>query len=1128
MKFILRTNQVKSWMRLRRLVGFWILMPTVALGQAVVHSSLTGKVLDPAERPVGGATVTLTEANTNARQQTQTDDRGLFFFGRLDRGIYRLEVEKAGFRRVLREGLEIAAGEAAVADVRLELGEVTSSVTVTAESSVVQAQTSAISILVDNRRVNQLPLNGKNFLKLLILSPGVGAPTSTLSIANLPVNGARASANTYSLDGVSFNDERFDSGIAVGGGPAGFSDSAPNLISTEAIQEFRLVSSNADATYGRGSGGQIAIISRSGTNQYHGAAYEYLRNSALDARDFFNYGPFRHPDGRAKTPPLRQHLFGGRFGGPIEKDRHFFFGNYEAFLQRRELTFTPVVPNATLLRLIPGDLGRFYRTYFIERQIVPASGNPSGPFRPLTATDRQAAINAGFPVMLFDGDLGNDEVGTALLSASARNDVRHHSFLLRTDHRLTPALSLSARYTFARPRQLNSQGFDVVEANQRVQSLLLQGVYTISPTQMVEVRGAIFRSRTGDGLQDLKIDPRLAALGLPPNGVSITVSGTTFPSIFLQPVGSRVFQTVPQGSAMHFWTGRSLLLRTGVEFRDVSARFRRGFQETPTYDFRGFIGRSGLLGSSPAQPEAIADSVFGTVLGTNGGPTTSLRGWRSLQQDYFSQLDWRLHSRLTLNLGLRYSFFGVQREDINAASNLFAIDSSGRVQPDLPPFTYGRTANRVLPLSGDLQLYTPDRNNLQPRIGTALDLTGDGKTILRAAYGVYVDRIFQGHFALNVGNIPYATASFILFAPFRLGPTFPVNPSTPSFWAVDPTLRNPQTQRWNAALERALDADTAVTLAWVSARARGLLRALEPNGSGTVPQALRPDPRFSDQRLVTNYSSADYDSLQISARRRFSRGLSLTFAYTFAESKDNLWQDALLATPRAPSLLNLAADPARPGVHANAQFVDRPVRADWGFSDFDIRHYLVGSWLWELPFGRGRRFLSRSSRPVSAIASGWMLSGLLVRRGGEPVDLRVGRDINGDGDATRDRPALLQGSLGDLYAAGKYGKTQWLIPLAEAGARLGNPSDPANPFATVARNALRSPAATNLDLSLFRRFSLAESLELGVEANVFNIFNHANLAAPISTLSDARFGVITATRRGYNPRQIQFGVRLQF
>jgi len=409
--------------------------------------------------------------------------------------------------------------------------------------------------------------------------------------------------------------------------------------------------------------------------------------------------------------------------------------------------------------------------------------------------------------------------------------------------------------------------------------------------------------------------------------VSITVSGTNlFTAITLQRVGSRNYQTSPQFFFLHSLSRGGLTLRSGMELRDVSARFQRGFQETPFYDYRGFIGATGLLGASPTQAQAVADSVFGTQLGTNGGPATSLRGWRSLQQDYFVQADWRARRDLTLNLGLRYAYFGVYREDINAASNLYAVDAGGNVVKDVSPFAFGRTQNRMIAVSDDLPFYQPDRDNFQPRIGAAWDIGGRGRTVIRAAYGLFTDRIFQGQFALNVGNVPYAASSSVFARPFLLGPSFPVNPSTPSIWAVDPTIRNPRTHRANITVEQAIGRETSVSLSYVGSYTNDLIRALEPNGSGTVTQALRPDPRFSDQRFVTNDARARYDSLQIFARRRFTMGLSFTAAYTLAKSEDDVSADALL-TARNPSLVNLGASAAAGFQGGGAQWTRRPRNA---------------------------------------------------------------------------------------------------------------------------------------------------------------------------------------------------------
>lgn len=1102
-----------------------------ASAQTSIYSSLSGRVTDPSGDSVAGARVQLENVETSAKQHVVTHQDGWYTFPRIARGRYQLAVEKEGFRRAVLEGIVVTINEAVIVHVTLDIGAVSETVTVYADVDLAQSERTDLSMLIDERRVRELPLNGKSFLKLIQLSPGVGAPLGQFTANNLSINGARPSANTYAVDGVGFNDERFDSGVSGAGGAASFTESAPAQISTEAIQEFRIITTNADATFGRGSGGQINIVTKSGTNSLHGSAYEYLRNDAFDARDFFNNGPFFDSRGRSKTPPLRQHLYGGSLGGPLKRDRHFFFGNYEGFYQRRQLTATRIVPNATLLRLVPGDMGRFLRAFFIERDIVPATGVRAGQFKAMSPTDRAAAVSAGFPPLLFDGDLTNDEAGSVLFSIGAKNDITSQGFLVHTDHYLSERLHASVRYAFAAPRQINTAGFDPIESVNRTQSAMLQVIYSASAAQVVELRAGVLRSRSGDGLTGGVIDPRLAALRLPPNGVSITVSGTDlFPAVTLQPVGSRNFQTIPQFIFLHSLSNGGLTLRSGFELRDVSVRFRRGFQETPIYDYRGFIGSTGLLGSSPTQAQSVADSVFGTQLGTNGGPTTSLRGWRSLQQEYFAQSDWRVRRGVTLNLGLRYSYFGVYREDINAASNLYAVDESGKPIAHVSPFAFGRTQNSMFVSNDELPFYQPDRNNFQARVGAAWDIGARRRTVIRTSYGLFTDRIFQGQFALNVGNVPYATSSFSFARPFLLGSTFPVNPSTPSIWAVDPTIRNPNTHRANVTLEQALGNDTSVSVSYVTAYTNSLIRALEPNGSGTVPLSLRPDPRFSDQRFVTNDARARYNSLQIFARRRFAKGLSFTAAYTFAKSEDDVSADALL-TARNPSLLNLGAS-AAPGFQGGgAQWTRRPRDADFGPSDFDVRHNLTITHLIELPFGRNQRYLARANRFAQALLGGWSLAGIVVVRSGEPFTITLGQDVNDDGDISRDRPALFVGSLDDLYNrnpnAGS-GRTQFLIPPAEAKARLGVPADVTDPSQAIGRNSFRSPRLRSYDVSLLKQFALSERATLGLEINAFNVLNQVNFAAPVAVLNSPFFGQSTRTRVGTNPRQFQFGLKLRF
>lgn len=1121
-----RRSRVRPGVLLTALV-MAVVCPSALPAQSVVSGALEGRVLDGSGAAVTAARVVLRRTDAAVQVETWSDSTGRYVFARVEPGShYEVDAESRGFKKATAGAVTISVAQVAHLDIVLEPGEVTEGIVVTAEPRVVQATQSSVSTLVDGRQLRELPLNGKNFQRLTVLVPGFGGQgTDQANPLHTSINGARPSGNTFMLDGINFNDERFSGNASGEGGASRFSESAPNVVSSESVAEYRVITANADATFGRGSGAQVNLITRQGSNRVSASAYEYARDDRFDARDFFNTGPFFDDRGAAVPPPFRQHVFGGAVGLPMRRDRHFLFASYEGFRQQREVSFNPVVPNATLLGLIPGDLGRFYRTYFTG--IVPAA-NEAGTFSPLSATERAAAVARGFDPALFDGALGNEEAGTLLLSTTRTNDVDQDSGLVRTDSRLSSHVQISARYLQARTRQLNARGFDPIESLNTTYQGMAQGLLVLSPRQTLEARLGLNRNRFADGLEGGRVPDRFSGVALPLNGYGLTVSGVggTFPSVFMNPVASRVPQQVTQLTVVHTASLGTGLLRSGVELRAVDAGFRRGFSEAPTYDFRGFIGPTGLLGNGPGQPQAIADVVTGSTFGNNGSPADSLRRWNSLQQEYFSQLDLRLAPTLTVNAGVRYSYYGVFTERDGWAANLFARDASGAVVADVSPFAFGRTANVVQPIGDGQPLYQPDRNNLQPRVGAAWDITGDGRSVLRGAYGLFTDRIFQGQFALNLGNGPYAVSSLVLAEPFLLGTSFPVNPNVPAVWAVDPTLRNPTVHQFNVTVERAIGKQLGVSIAYVGLRGRDLVRAEEPNGSGAVPQALRPDPRFSDQRFVTNGGRADYDALQLFARRRLSDGLTFTVAYTLADMKDDVWTDYIVANPRTPSLVNVGADPVQAGVQGGGSaFAPRDFSRDYADSEYEVAQDLSASFLYELPFGSGKRFLSGRSL-ASALLGGWSLGGVVQWRSGEPVHLTLGRDADDDGDASRDRPALFTGTLDDLYASGGA-RTQYLLSQTEALTRLGASSTPTDLATVVPRNALVGPRLTNLDLSLLRRVSLGPVV-LQAEVNAFNVLNVTNLGAPIANLSDPRFGRIVALRRGTNPRQLQFGLRMSF
>lgn len=1107
--------------------------------QTSIHGSLRGRILDPNGLGVSAAVVTLSSSATGAEWKGGSGADGSYQFPRVAPGRYSLTAEKTGFRKAVRESIEVAVNETGVADIALALGDAAEFITVSADADIVQSQRVEIGGRVDERRVRELPLNGENFAKLVLLAPGIASGSPN----NPSMSGARPVANSYTIDGSSANDERGSSGLSLGGGGAAeFNGASPNLVSTEAIQEFSIITSNADASFGRGSGGQVNIITKSGSNEIHGSVYHYLRNNKLDARDFFNYGPFFANGGsrRSVAPPFKQNLFGGTVGGPIVRNRHFYFANYEGFRQKLEQTASATVPNADLISQIPGQMGRLFRIFYIDRGVVPPSGNPAGAFSALPVADRNAATAAGFPAALFNGNAADGEAGSVLLSTTNTRDVSQDAFLFRTDHQLTQKLTVNVRHAFAQPfAAINQRAVAgvVEESRRRWQSGTAQFVYVLSPSQTLEGRGSLLRSRVFDTPRD-PVEKALVDFGVDPElGLQIRANGTTIsPLVIPRTLGLMDNQTVPQGSLMHGWTRGRLSLRSGLDIRRLIIN-NILVSNASFMQFTGLVGPNGYLGVRPGQAEAIVTELNTTLYGVNGGPNTPLRGWRATEQEYFVQADIRIRPDLTINAGIRYSPAGAIGVVGNYQGNLYAVDSSGNPVPGTNPYARGLTANRVASVASGRPIFNSDLDNFQPRIGAAWNIAGQGHTVLRAAWGMYADRFFQRLFDFGVLNSPYAHSSIFTNLPFPQRAQIPLRTDTPPQQRfVDPGLRSPLSHRFSAAVERKLTTRTSVTAAYAGLRATGLYRWTEPNGLGSVPQGARPDARFARVRFTDNSADSVYHSLQMFARHRFSRGVDFTVSYTYGNSVDTYSQDVgdnSVRNPapglaQFPSLINLRGTPAA-GFQGDAQsWVPRPILAERGNSDFDIRHNLAISHVVELPFGRGRRFGANLPRALDAVFGGFSLAGLAQIRTALPVYLSSGVDYADVGIATSPRPALRQGSLSDIYSNGRFDKTQFWLPKTEADQRLGNPTNVIDPYAATRRNSLFGPSVRFYDLSVIKRFAIRDDMQLGFEANFFNVFNRAILGPPVAVLSDARFGRVTGTLPGSNPRQVQLGLKLAF
>jgi hypothetical protein len=1085
--------------------------------QGGVFATLSGTVHDASGAVVPSATAVLVNLGTGIQERATTDSSGRYTFPRIAPGTYTLRVEKAGFRRTTVDSLLLAVNDALTRDVTLDAGDIAETVTVTGANSV-QTRGGGVSLAVDARNLDALPLNGRDWTKLTTLAPGAGRTTAA------PVSGVRFSYATTSIDGLGSNNERSAEPLA---GAATYS--GPGLISTEAIQEFRVITANADATFGRSSGAQVNVITKSGTNGVRGSAYEFFRNDALDASDYFNAGPFFDAQGKPMVPPFTQHLFGSTLGGPIQRNRHFFFGSYEGFRQEREATSSFTFPNRDLIDLMPGDLRTFYRTYYVDRGLVASTTGP-GEFRPLNVSDRTAATAAGFDPRFFDGNPANGEAGTLLQSTTSPQNVNHNAVFARTDSVVAGTWKMSARGSWTRSAQKGPQftlGSPIDLALETRTSTTVSGelLGTLTPSQLLEVRVGLTHAKyiappdqgVGDPFRAIGVRDDLGIL-VTPAGTGMNSAGFVGTSSFLD------HQHIPQVSALHTWQRGKVTMRSGLDVALFDIDIHNGAGR-PTYTFTGFVGPNGLLGSNPSQAQAVTTSAAASIFGAGGGPTTALRHFTSSRQEYFTQVDARVNDRLTLNLGVRYTYTSVYRETDDAIANLYAVNTAGEVVKDVNPFSFGRTANRLV--AAGKEMYQPDRNNWQPRLGFAWDLNGRHTTAVRGSYGAYDDRLFQLVFSAQgglVNNPPFTLASNAANLPFVLGGALPVITGTPSAFGVDPDLRSPRLHRVNAGIERQLGSSLSVTADYVGTFARGLFGVADRNGGAGVPQALRPDTRFSTLRLIGNMSSSDYHAFQTVVQQRFRSGVSFSVAYTFANAKDDSSSETFAIFP---GFVNTGASSSAgfQGGGASA-WIDRPRNTDWGTTAQVSRHALVASHVVDLPFGTGRKWLSTAPTIVRGLVGGWTLAGILSVRSGEAVDLRLGSDANDDGDSG-DRPALISGSFDDLYAGGGD-RTQYLVTRDRAIQLLGAASDASNPLAVVPRNMLTGPSLVFYDISFRKRTALPRRLEVAVEINAFNVFNTVNFGAPIATLSDARFGRIVTTAAGSNPRQLQLGAKVSF
>lgn len=1074
-------------------------------------ATVLGAIRDASQAGIPEARVQLRNVATGVATVAMTDANGNFEIFNVRIGRYVVRAEKTGFSAATSETFAVVVGARQRVDLEMKVGSTTETVTVSDAVRVLETESSDRGQVISAEKIVNLPLNGRSYADLALLAPGVRS--SVLSFTgeggrprngSFNVNGLRSSLNNFIVDGVDNN--------SYGTSNQGFSNQVVQL-SPDAVAEFKVVTNNYSAEYGRAGGAIINASVKSGTNEFHGAAWNFLRNTQLNAIGFFQPRENRRPT-------LVQNQFGAALGGPIRKDRLFFFGNYEGF--RRVTTAFALSSIATLEQ----RQGRF----------TDAAGRPLTIQNPLTGAiysggQLPASEITPFARRVF-GDLpAPNRPGFAnnyeSLPRATQNDDKGD---IKIDYYLSSKLNVFGRYS---QRQANaveeaslpvpsggsSNGF-VAESNWQ---MALGGTYTLSPSSLLDVRFGLSHSKGGRrpleigrgnmqslyGISGLTEDPEYAG-GLNTQNIG------GYTSLGRQ-ASNPQFQNPdvynPKVNYSRF-LGR-LSLKAGYEYQRIHTEIQ---DFTPQYGRDSYNGQFSRLAADPANSVYnLADFLMG-LRGNYDAANILVALYRQQMHFGYLQADWKASQKLTLNLGVRYEFATPQYEARNRLSN---YDPARR---QLVAATEGSFRNR----SG----INPDWNNWAPRIGLAYTVTP--KTVIRSGVGIsYIHFNRLGGENILSGNIPWVLRPSIAQLPsqgrcrpgqaiqtcfrptqdgYPAGFLDPANVSTLTTRSlhIPVDTRTGATYSWHFSIQRELAKDLVLDVAYVGNRTNRLvilgdLNQARFNGPGenlTVDQR-RPIAGFTTIQTAPPQGWANYHSLQARLERRFSRGLYLLNSFTYSKALDNA----------AGHLETFFGDDSRTNVF--------DLSREKGVSSYDQTLNNTTSVVWDLPFGRGQRFGASWNKPLDYVAGGWRMTLINTMTSGLPGTLRynpVGRQgIGGVGVAIR--PNVTGASL---YVPSE--RREWFNWLDPAAVQVV-PATEGNPFGNAGRGTVRGEPFYQADLGMHKTFPFTERWRLEFRGEVFNLLNATNFLVPDTNRSNVTYGTVTATRAA---RQVQFALKLIF
>jgi hypothetical protein len=1066
---------------------------------AQATGSMSGLVTDASGAALPGVTIEAINEATGVSRRAVSEGQGLYAIALLPPGTYRVKASLAGFRTLVREGVVVQVNQTARVNLPLEVGSVAESVTIRADAPLVETGHATLGIVIDERKIVDLPLNGRNFAQLGTLIPGVVAPPLSLgglegdatpggaggfvnTTGSYNVNGMRNQSNNFLLDGSSNNDT-FNTGFVMRPPP-------------DAIEEFKILTHSYNAEYGRNMGAVISVVTKSGTNDWHGGAWEFNRSDALQARNFF-----AAPN--QPKPALKQNQFGGSLGGPIRKNKLLAFGYYEGYRNTQGTLNTSVVLSEAQRR---GDFGGEAAIRDpVTGQPFPGNVIPAGRLDPVA----QAVLREFVPLP----NAANNRYSMAPEITDDRDQ-----FGIRLDYHPSTKHSILGRYMRSQRERTDAFGTSQLVASifppvARKDTHTLQDVMAsdtfVLRANVVNVARVSFNQidaspNTLSGRAPSELGWNIATNS---NPRSVGLPWTTVTGFFTTGDGAFAFVSrknkVLQLADDLSWVSGRHSARFGVDIRREEMAFENVNRPNGDFTFNGtFTGN------------AAADFLLGLPVTFSQGVGNFARTGVGWSYALYGQDEFRLSPRLTFNYGLRYELAMpfVEAEDrlrafhVGQQSQRFPAAPTGLVYPGDPGVPRGT--------------YEADKNNLAPRLGLVWDPAGKGRTVVRAGWGIFYDAVLAGigDFLQQAGSTPpfaaLTTTAFSLTSlgsyqdPLR-GRTFSAATFPPGLtfigWSLESPFKTPWAHHWNLTVQQQIGDSLGVELGYVGSRAHNLPLYLEANPGVVVPgqtvRGARVFPAFGGVRPTFSVGRSWYDALQVAARLRPTRGLSALAAYTWSHAIDFHNSGLNIGDFTMP---RLAVDLTNLGT------IDEVLASVRGNAQFDVRHRFVLSLGLELP-----RF-DEKGRLFKTVLGGWQVNAIVQAQSGspvwvvEPVDVALRFTANAPNqvcDPNADAPHTVQ----------KWFRT-------ECFQRLVLPQD-AGKIGDAGRNTVQGPGFSQTDLSLFKTIHLKADHMLQLRLEAFNVFNQVRFALPGNMMGSPLFGVITAAG---DARTLQLGAKYSF